>query len=149
MSFTSLLNEIYEIVLEQNDKSRYDVLVGKWATGKKKASGKVIKPKIELGTLKDLMLADPTTKDNATQEGVDQEITKVGAYSQWIIKQWMGLQQKADKEYAYGSPDWGVALERHQEQFMEDLYKVTDDLLKFCSNTISYISFKRLVKDIL
>ena len=44
---------------------------------------------------------------------------------------------------------WGVALERHQEQFMEDLYKVTDDLLKFCSNTISYISFKRLVKDIL
>ena len=42
MSFTTLLNEIYEIVLEQSDKSRYDVLVDKWATGKKKASGKVV-----------------------------------------------------------------------------------------------------------
>ena len=131
MSFTSLLNEIYEIVLEQSDQSRYDVLVDKWAKPKKKASGKVIKPKIDIETLKDLMLADPTTKDNTAQEGVDQEVTKVGAYSQWIIKQWMGLQQEADQAYAYGSNEWGVKLEQLQEQFMEDLYKVTDDLLKF------------------
>ena len=127
MSFTSLLTQV-QTILEQ---SRYDVLVNKWAKGKKKASGKVIKPKIELETLKDLMLADPTTKDNTAQEGVDQEVTKVGAYSQWIIKQWMGLQQEADKAYAYGSNEWGVKLEQLQEQFMEDLYKVTDDLLKF------------------
>jgi len=131
MSFTSLLNEIYEIVLEQSDKSRYDVLVDKWATGKKKASGKVVKPKIELDILTDLMQADPTTKGEFEGDRDTRDVKKVGAYTQWLIKQWMGLQQKADEEYAYGSPDWGVALERHQGQFMEDLYKVTDDLLKF------------------
>ena len=59
MSFTSLLNEIYEIVLEQSDQSRYDVLVSKWAKGKKKASGKVIKPKIELETLRMLNARRP------------------------------------------------------------------------------------------
>ena len=78
------------------------------------------------------MNADPTTKpaDNDTP-GEGEEIKIVGKYSQWLIKQWMGLQQKADEEYAYGSPDWGVALERHQDQFMEDLYKTTDDLKLF------------------
>ena len=58
-------------------------------------------------------------------------IKKVGAYTNWLIKQWMSLQQKADAEYAYGSPDWGVALERHQDLFWEDLYKTTEDLEKF------------------
>ena len=128
MSFTNLLTEI-QTILEQ---SRYDVLVGKWATGKKKASGKALKPKIELEILQKLMLADPTSvgADNDTP-GEGEELKKVGAYSQWLIKQWMGLQQEADKAYAYGSNEWGVKLEQLQEQFLEDLYKVTDDLRKF------------------
>ena len=123
MSFTSLLNEI-QTILEQ---SRYDVLVQKWATAKKKGQ----KPKIELDVLTDLMQADPTTKGDFEGDRDTRDVTKVGAYSQWLIKQWMGLQQKADEVYAYGSPDWGVKLEQLQAQFMEDLYKVTDDLLKF------------------
>jgi len=131
MPFTSLLNEIREIVTEQNDKSRYDVLVNKWATGKKKASGKVIKPKIELDILTDLMQADPTTKGGFEGDRETRDVTKVGAYTQWLIKQWMSLVAKADEVYAYGSPDWDVKLELLQAQFMEDLYKVTDDLLKF------------------
>ena len=131
MSFTSLLNEIYEIVLEQSDKSRYDVLVDKFATGKKKASGKVIKPKIELDILTDLMQADPTTKGDFEGDRDTRNVTKVGAYSQWLIKQWMGLQQIADGSFDYGTNEWQNELDSQQEQFMEDLYKVTDDLLKF------------------
>ena len=121
LSFTGILSNV---ILEN---SRYEVLVNKFTKAKKKGK----KPKIELDTLTDLMLADPTTRDNSEQEGVDQEITKVGAYSQWIIKQWLGLQQEADKAYAYGSNEWGVKLEQLQETFMEDLYKVTEDLQKF------------------
>jgi len=121
LRFTNILSNV---ILEN---SRYEVLVNKFAKAKKKGK----KPKIELDTLTDLMLADPTTRDNSEQEGVDQEITKVGAYSQWIIKQWLGLQQEADKAYAYGSNEWGVKLEQLQETFMEDLYKVTEDLQKF------------------
>jgi len=127
MSFTSLLNEI-QTMLEQ---SRYDVLTQKWSSPKKKASGKVIKPKIELETLKDLMAADPTTKGNFEGDRDTTDITKVGAYSQWIIKQWMGLEQKADSVEQYGTEGWKAELKQLQEQFMEDLYKVTDDLLKF------------------
>ena len=127
MSFTSLLNEI-QTILEQ---SRYDVLVQKWATPKKKASGKVIKPKIELEVLKALMLADPTTKSGEDTDVDTGDIEKVGAYSQWLIKQWMGLQQIADASFDYGSKEWENELKSQQNQFMEDLYKVTDDLLKF------------------
>ena len=47
MSFTSLLNEI-QTILEQ---SRYDVLVQKWATAKKKGQ----KPKIELDVLTEIL----------------------------------------------------------------------------------------------
>lgn len=130
MRFTTLITEITELITEA---SRYEVLVNKFAKTKKKASGKVIKPKIELDILQVLMLADPTTTQNQENLPTDTEteIKKVGAYTQWIIKQWMSLQQKADEEYAYGSPEWGVALERHQELFLEDLYKVTEDLKKF------------------
>jgi len=128
MRFTTLINEITELITEA---SRYEVLVDKFAKPKKKASGKVIKPKIPLETLKVLMLADPTTKQDTASEEATGDVQKVGAYSQWLIKQWMGLQQKADAEYAYGSPDWDVALERHQALFLEDLYKVTEDLQKF------------------
>ena len=80
-------------------------------------------------TFYQLVKADPTTR--VAEDNDQTEVKKVGAYTQWIIKQYISLQQEADKEYAYGSPDWGVALERLEATFMEDLYKVTEDLQKF------------------
>jgi len=121
LSFTDILSKV---ILEN---SRYEVLVNKFAKAKKKGQ----KPKIELDILTDLMQADPTTKGDFEGDRDTRDIQKVGAYSQWIIKQWMKLQQEADKHYAYGSPDWGVKLEQLQKQFMEDLYKTTEDLQKF------------------
>ena len=125
LRFTNILSNV---ILEQ---SRYEVLVNKFSKAKKKASGKTIKPKIPLEILKVLMLADPTTRPGEGTDVDDGEIKKVGAYSQWLIKQWMGLQQEADKAYAYGSNEWGVKLEQLQDTFLEDLYKTTEDLQKF------------------
>ena len=79
MRFTTLINEITELITEA---SRYEVLVDKFAKPKKKASGKVIKPKIPLETLKVLMLADPTTKQDTASEEATGDVQKVGAYSQ-------------------------------------------------------------------
>ena len=121
LSFTDILSKV---ILEN---SRYEVLVNKFSKAKKKGQ----KPKIELDILTDLMQADPTTKGDFEGDRDTRDVKKVGAYSQWLIKQWMGLQQKADEVYAYGSPDWGVKLEQLQKQFMEDLYKTTEDLQKF------------------
>jgi hypothetical protein len=107
------------------EDSRYDILMKKYTEPKKKGK----KAAMDKDLLIDLMNSDPTTKQDL--ESGEPEITKVGAYTNWLIKQWMGLPQEADKEYAYGSPDWGVALERLQNLFMEDLYKTTEDLEKF------------------
>ena len=125
MKFTNLLRDI---IIEA---SRYDILVNKFAKAKKKASGKRIKPKIELEILKALMLADPTTTPGEEVDIDSGDIKKVGKYSQWLIKQWMSLQQKADQEYKYGTPEWETNLKRLQDLFLEDLYKTTDDLKLF------------------
>ena len=136
MNFTSLLNEINEI-LEQ-ELSRYDILKTTYATPKKKKSGKVIPPKIPEDILVKLIVADPTTRhdgdDGQIERGESDIIKKVGKYAQWIIKQWMGLQQKAQEEFDYdpnkNSP-FQQKLSALQELFLEDLYKTTEDLIKF------------------
>ena len=109
------------------EDSRYDVLMKKYTEPKKKGK----KAQMDKGLLMDLMQADPTTKGDFEGDRDTRDVTKVGAYTNWLVKQWLGLAQEADKEFAYGSPDWGVALERLQRLFMEDLYKTTEDLEKF------------------
>ena len=111
-----------ELIIEG---SRYDIFMTKYTKPKKKGK----KALMSVEQLKAIMLADPTTRPGEDVDIDSGEIKKVGKYTQWIIKQFMGLQQEADKAYAYGSPDWGVKLEQLQEQFFEDLYKVTDNLL--------------------
>jgi len=109
------------------EDSRYDVLMKKYTEPKKKGK----KAQMPKDLLMDLMQADPTTKGDFEGDRDTRDVTKVGAYTNWLVKQWLGLAQEADKEFAYGSPDWGVALERLQRLFMEDLYKTTEDLEKF------------------
>ena len=131
MSFTSLLNEVREI-LEQ-ELSRLDVMMDRYAKPKKKANGKVVPAKIPKDILTQLIIADPTSRqpEGARDEG---EITKVGKYAQWIIKLWLGLQQEAQKEYPYDpkptSPFQGK-FNQLKDLFLEDLYKTTEDLIKF------------------
>ena len=130
MSFTSLLNEVREI-LEQ-ELSRLDVMMDRYAKPKKKANGKVVPAKIPEDILIKLIVADPTTRSEGEGEGM--LVRKVGKYVQWIIKQWLGLQQKAQQEYEYDpkptSPFQGK-VNQLQELFLEDLYKTTEDLIKF------------------
>lgn len=113
-----------ELIIEG---SRYDIFMTKYTKPKKKGK----KALMAAEELKAIMLADPTSVPGDDVDIDNGEIKKVGKYTQWIIKQYMGLQQEADKFYVYTSPDWGVKLESLQNQFFEDLYKVTDNLLMF------------------
>ena len=122
LRFTNILSRV---ILEQ---SREEVLLTKFTEPRKKKK-KTLPALMDKTTFYQLVKADPTTR--VAEDNDQTEVKKVGAYTQWIIKKYMELQQEADKEYAYGSPDWGVALERLQATFMEDLYKVTEDLQKF------------------
>ena len=109
------------------EDSRYDVLMKKYTEPKKKGK----KAQMDKDLLIDLMQADPTTKGDFEGDRDTRDVKKVGAYTNWLVKQWLGLQQKADAEHNYGTPEWTQKLERLQELFMEDLYKVTEDLEKF------------------
>jgi len=129
MSFTSLLMQVEEIITEE--VSRYDIFVDRYTKPKKKKNGKVIPPKVPLDVMRAIMLADPTSKADEDADIDDGNIEKVGSYTQWIIKQFLGLQQKADEAFPYGTPEWKEEIERLKSVFLEDLYKVTEDLAKF------------------
>ena len=63
------------------EDSRYDVLMKKYTEPKKKGK----KAAMDKDLLIDLMNSDPTTKQDL--ESGEPEITKVGAYTNWLIKQ--------------------------------------------------------------
>jgi Leucine-rich repeat (LRR) protein len=131
MSFTSLLNEVKEILEEE--LSRFEVMMDRYAKPKKKKNGKVIPAKIPKDILIKLIVADPTTRSQG-EEGEDILIQKVGKYVQWIIKQWLGLQQVTQLEHDYSPKEnspFQQKLSLLQNLFLEDLYKTTEDLIKF------------------
>lgn len=110
-----------ESILEE---SRYEVLMQKFTEPTKKGK----RPIMDKEMLSTFMKSDPTT----TQDG--DSIKKVGSYSQWIIKQYVTLQQRCDSEHEYDpskTSPWYKCLEGKQKLFIEDLYKVTGDLKKF------------------
>ena len=109
LDFTDILTSI---ILEQ---SREEVLLNKFTKPKKKGK----KPLMSQEEFYMLVKADPTTRVDTDGEDDKSEVKKVGAYTQWLIKQYMSLQQKADKESnaPYGTPEWNTTLKRLQDMF--------------------------------
>lgn len=130
-----LANTLRDVILEN---SRFDVLLDKYSQKKKdKKTGKEIKPIMDLGTLSQIIFADPTTKK---PQDFDESLLTVdnlsqvqpGAYSNWLLKNY--VQPKVDMEIDItdpNSPAVKKAIQEYRELFMEDLFKVTGDLKKF------------------
>jgi hypothetical protein len=125
MKFTSLLRELiveasaYEIKLAQNTKP----LVSKDGTKKK--------PKMSKEVFNQLVQADPTTRlndvDLNTKDEKELAKVKAGKYVDWIIKSYLNpATERSPEDSGY---DREVSTMR--ETFLEDLYKVTEDLQKF------------------
>lgn len=121
LNFQELLTNI---IVED---TRYDILMKKYAQPKK-AGREALIPKDKLRLI---MLADPTTRSEEGSDIDDGEIQKVGAYTNWIVRQYMLLQVECDKDFKYGTPDFDNCLKEKQRLFFEDLYKVTEDLQKY------------------
>ena len=131
MKFTNILKNI--ILEDSRFKLLYDKLVDK-KEGKKAAEGK-----IPFDVLKTIIFGDPTTRapqnylqniESLTPE--QMEIVKVGKYTNWLLKNFL----KPEIEIESGvtdpkSPQVKAAVKQFQSLFIEDLYKVTDDLKKF------------------
>jgi hypothetical protein len=125
MKFTSLLKSI---IVEQ---SRFEVLLDALTKPGKDKEGKKTKPKLSKNEFIELVKADPTTRlnnvdiENATPEELAK--VKAGSYVQWLIKNY--LTPKTERQY--GDNGYDKEVKQVKETFMEDLYKVTDDLKKF------------------
>ena len=125
MKFTSILRQV---IMEQ---SRFEILrdaLTKPTTDKK---GEKQKPKMSIGEFLQIVQADPTTRlNNVDPENADSkelEKIKAGAYVQWLIKNYLAPKT----ERSPGDSGYEREVKQVKETFMEDLYKVTDDLKKF------------------
>jgi hypothetical protein len=125
MKFTSLLKSI---IVEQ---SRFEVLLNALTKPGEDKEGNKTKPKLSKKEFLDLVMADPTTRLNNVdvETATPEELGKIkaGSYVPWLVKHYLlPKTESAPGEYSYERE-----LKRAKEVFLEDLYKVSDDLKKF------------------
>jgi hypothetical protein len=99
-------------------------------SGKDKEGNK-LRPKLSQKEFIDLVLADPTTRLNNVdiETATPEELGKIkaGSYVPWLIKHYLLPKTETNPgDYSYERD-----VKRAKDVFMEDLYKVTDDLKKF------------------
>jgi hypothetical protein len=127
MKFTSLLKSI---IVEQ---SRFEVLLNALTKPGEDKEGNKTKPKLSKKEFIDLVLADPTTRLNNVdiETATSEELGKIkaGSYVPWLVKHY--LMPKTESERKPGDYTYEKELKVAKEVFLEDLYKVTDDLKKF------------------
>ena len=125
MKFTSILRKV---ILEQ---SRFELLSDALTKPSKDKEGNKVKPKMSKEEFNQLVQADPTTRlnnvDLSAADSKELEKVKAGKYVQWLIKQY--LMPKTERQP--GENGYEREAAQVKETFMEDLYKVTDDLAKF------------------
>lgn len=125
MKFTSLLRSI---IVEQ---SRFEVLMNALTKSGKDKEGNKIKPKLSQKEFIELVLADPTTRLNNVdiETATPEELGKIkaGSYVPWLVKNYLLPKTETNPgDYSYERD-----VKKAKEVFMEDLYKVTEDLTKF------------------
>ena len=125
MKFTSILKQV---IMEQ---SRFEILRDALTKPTTDKQGEKQKPKMSIGEFLQIVQADPTTRlnniDPETADSKELEKIKAGSYVQWIIKNYLAPKT----ERAPGDSGYEKELKQVKETFMEDLYKVSDDLKKF------------------
>jgi hypothetical protein len=125
--FTSILRDL--IV----EGTRQEAFIQKYIKPKKGEK----KGKLPFQLMVAIIAADPTTRipDGIDAENItEEEFNKIhiGKYSQWLINNFIN----PNVEFESGitdpnSPAVKQAIKEYQDLFMEDLYKVTGDLMKF------------------
>lgn len=125
MKFTTLLRSV---ILEQ---SRFEVLFDALTKPSIDKEGNKIKPQLSKQEFIRLVSADPTTRTNNVDienaDSKDLAKVKAGKYVQWLIKNYLDLKTERQP----GDNGYDREVKAVKETFMEDLYKVTDDLKKF------------------
>lgn len=129
MKITSLLSNLI------TENARLELLYDKFVKPNPKIKtqpGQPAKGIMDFDTLKNIIFGDPDTK---VPQGFDKEAAtyeemskvKVGKYVQWMLKNF--VQPKLESEV--GSPEYKRDAKEYRRLFIEDMDKLTVDLLKF------------------
>ena len=125
--FTSILRDL--IV----ESSRFQVLFDKYVKPNKETR----KGMMPFHVLFEIIAADPTSRVPEGMEAInakpeDMEKVKIGKYAQWILKNFVTPNIDLSSGITDpNSPAVKQAIKEYQALFLEDLYKVTGDLMKF------------------
>ena len=125
MKFTSILKKV---ILED---SRFELLSDALTKPFKNKDGKPVKAQLTKNEFNALVATDPTTRLNDVDlnnaKPNDLSKVKAGKYVQWLIKQYL----KVPTEIQPGEIGYDRELAQVKATFIEDLYKVKEDLLKY------------------
>lgn len=125
MKFTSILKKV---ILED---SRFELLSDALTKPFKNKDGKPVKAQLTKNEFNALVATDPTTRLNDVDlnnaKPNDLSKVKAGKYVQWLIKQYL----KVPTEIQPGENGYDRELKQVKATFIEDLYKVKEDLLKY------------------
>lgn len=125
--FTSILRDL--IV----ESSRFQVLFDKYVKPNKETR----KGMMPFHVLFEIIAADPTSRVPEGMEAInakpeDMEKVKIGKYTQWLLKNFVSPNIDLSSGVTDpNSPAVKQAIKEYQALFLEDLYKVTGDLMKF------------------
>jgi Leucine-rich repeat (LRR) protein len=127
MKFTKILKNI----IAENVKGKYLINLEKLTKPTKDSEGNKKKPLMTKEVFDELVKADPTTKLNdvelSTAGEKELEKVKAGSYVIWLVKKYLTVPTEIEP----GQPGYERELKQNQSVFLEDLYKVTNDLKKF------------------
>jgi len=129
MKITNILSKL---IIED---SRFNLLYDKMVLPPKTKEGE--KPKkglMDFIIFKNIIFGDPTTKapQGFDIEGAsvsDMQNVKVGKYTQWLLKNFLGPELPSDIEP--GTSLYKNTIKSIQDLFLEDLYKTKTDLAKY------------------
>lgn len=129
--------EIFKKIILEN-VSKIEFLLDKYTKEQKNKEGKKIKPLLDLTKFAQIVLADPTTKRPADFDESDMSLKNIsklvpGGYSNWLLRTYEKpeLDPETAQNVEPGSASYKQVLQDARDFFMEDLFKVTDDLKKF------------------
>ena len=125
--FTSILRDL--IV----ESSRFQVLFDKYVKPNKETR----KGMMPFNVLFEIIAADPTSRVPEGMEAInakpeDMEKVKIGKYTQWLLKNFVTPNIDLSSGITDpNSPAVKQAIKEYQAQFLEDIYKITGDLMKY------------------
>lgn len=125
MRFTSILKRII------SEQSKAQVLYDKLVEPKVDKDNKKMKPLLTPKEFLSLVQGDPKSNlEGVTPETFKPEDLakiKAGGYVPWLVKMYLGVKPDMDENH----PRFQEQLKAAKNLFLEDLYKVTEDLAKF------------------